>query len=223
MVNGGALFFTRFGSRMWAMQRSADGQYELILENRQVLTIFFVVVVLCGVFFGLGYIVGKNTMGYMPPAEAAAPSGARKSASPPAPGAAEQPSPASGADTAQNPQEASAASDASATPAAADGKPSRSEPAGAAQVKPVSTASAPASSGVAGGESVSLQVAALSKKEDADSLLSTLKKRGFPATLITSPADRLFRVQIGPFSSTAEVEEMKARLEREGFKAITKR
>ena len=43
------------------MRKNTDGQVELILENRQELLIFFVIVVLCGVFFSLGYIIGRNT------------------------------------------------------------------------------------------------------------------------------------------------------------------
>jgi cell division septation protein DedD len=203
------------------VQKAQDGQYELVLENRQVLTIFFVVVVLCGVFFGLGYIVGKNTMGYIPPAETAGSAGGKKSAIAPASGLAEQPASAAASDSAQKAPETTPGAEekAPAAPARAASKP---EPAAETQARPVPPASA-AAPGMARGESISLQVAALSKKEDAENLLGLLQKKGFPATLATSPADRLFRVQIGPFSSTAEAEEMKARLEREGFKPITKR
>lgn len=44
------------------MAKNADGQVELVLENRQLLVTFFVIVGLCGVFFSLGYIVGRNTL-----------------------------------------------------------------------------------------------------------------------------------------------------------------
>ncbi len=50
------------------MPKSDEGQYELILENRQVIAIFFVAAALCGVFFALGYMVGKNTGTGFPPA-----------------------------------------------------------------------------------------------------------------------------------------------------------
>lgn len=42
--------------------RSEDGEFELILGNRQLLSVFFIVVVLLGVFFTMGYIVGKNAV-----------------------------------------------------------------------------------------------------------------------------------------------------------------
>ena len=38
-----------------------DGEHELVLGNKQLLSAFFVVVILLGVFFTMGYFVGKNT------------------------------------------------------------------------------------------------------------------------------------------------------------------
>src|SRR5229473_2108340 len=38
-----------------------DGEYELVLGNRQLLSAFFIVVILFGVFFTMGYIVGRNS------------------------------------------------------------------------------------------------------------------------------------------------------------------
>jgi cell division protein FtsN len=43
------------------MARNEEGEFELVLGNRQLLSIFFLVVVLLGVFFTMGYIVGRNT------------------------------------------------------------------------------------------------------------------------------------------------------------------
>jgi hypothetical protein len=41
--------------------KNEDGEFELILANRQLLSVFFIVVVLLGVFFTMGYIVGRNS------------------------------------------------------------------------------------------------------------------------------------------------------------------
>src|SRR2546425_2364021 len=38
-----------------------DGEFELVLGNRQLLSAFFIVVILFGVFFTMGYIVGRNS------------------------------------------------------------------------------------------------------------------------------------------------------------------
>ena len=41
------------------MPKNEDGEFELILGNRQLLSVFFIVVVLLAIFFALGYIVGR--------------------------------------------------------------------------------------------------------------------------------------------------------------------
>ncbi len=43
------------------MSKNEDGEFELILANRQLLSVFFIVVILLGVFFTMGYIVGRNS------------------------------------------------------------------------------------------------------------------------------------------------------------------
>ena len=45
------------------MPKNEDGEFELILGNRQLLSVFFIVVVLLGVFFTMGYIVGRTCVG----------------------------------------------------------------------------------------------------------------------------------------------------------------
>ena len=39
----------------------ADGEKELVLGNKQLISLFFVIVALCGVFFAGGYMIGRNT------------------------------------------------------------------------------------------------------------------------------------------------------------------
>ena len=56
------------------MPKNEDGEFELVLGNKQLLSMFFVVVVLLGVFFVMGYIVGRNSA----PLATAEPSQARK-------------------------------------------------------------------------------------------------------------------------------------------------
>ena len=43
------------------MSYNEDGERELVLGNRQLLAIFFVAALLCGVFFAVGYVVGGNS------------------------------------------------------------------------------------------------------------------------------------------------------------------
>ena len=43
------------------MPKNEDGEFELLLGNRQLMSVFFIVVILLGVFFAMGYIVGRNS------------------------------------------------------------------------------------------------------------------------------------------------------------------
>src|ERR1035438_6865526 len=43
------------------MRNNETGEYELVVGNRQLLTGFFIVVLLCAAAFAMGYVVGENT------------------------------------------------------------------------------------------------------------------------------------------------------------------
>ena len=43
------------------MGRNEYGEFELVLGNRQLVSVFLIVVILLGVFFSMGYIVGRNS------------------------------------------------------------------------------------------------------------------------------------------------------------------
>ena len=45
---------------MTVMPRNEDGEMELVLGNKQLLSVLFILVVLLGVFFTMGYVVGRN-------------------------------------------------------------------------------------------------------------------------------------------------------------------
>jgi len=51
------------------LAKTDEGEFELILGNKQLISVFLIVVVLLGVFFSMGYIVGRNSAA--PSAEAA--------------------------------------------------------------------------------------------------------------------------------------------------------
>ena len=68
------------------MARNDEGEFELVLGNRQLISVFLIVVILLGVFFSMGYIVGRNSS----PTDAARNSAIAKNVEPPA----DTPSPA---------------------------------------------------------------------------------------------------------------------------------
>jgi len=68
-----------------------------------------------------------------------------------------------------------------------------------------------------------LQVDALEKETAANKELDDLRKQGFSAVLIKGEgANKLFRVQVGPFSYAADAETAKRKLESLGYKPIRK-
>jgi cell division septation protein DedD len=67
-----------------------------------------------------------------------------------------------------------------------------------------------------------VQVAAVSKQEDAESLVDALKRKQYPAFTAT-PTDKLFHVQVGPFGDVKEAEAMRAKLVSDGYNPILKK
>ena len=67
-----------------------------------------------------------------------------------------------------------------------------------------------------------VQVAAVSKQEDADILRAALQKKQYPAFISSSTGDPLFHVQVGPYSDKKDADAMRARLANDGYNAIVK-
>lgn len=69
-----------------------------------------------------------------------------------------------------------------------------------------------------------VQVAAVSKQEDAEALVDALKKKDYPAFVAAQVStDKLFRVQLGPFADVKEAEAIRARLIGDGYSPILKK
>ena len=62
-----------------------------------------------------------------------------------------------------------------------------------------------------------MQVAAMSHQEDADVVAADLKRRGYTVAIRHEPQDKLFHVQIGPFSIRKEADAMRQRLQADGY------
>jgi cell division septation protein DedD len=76
------------------------------------------------------------------------------------------------------------------------------------------------------GSLISLQVAAFKGAAEADRLAKTLRTKGYPV-FIVSPShqdpNQLIRVQVGPYTSEAEAMKIKSRLGTEGYAAMIKK
>jgi cell division septation protein DedD len=187
------------------MSRNAEGEFELVLGNKQLLSLFFLVVVLFAVFFSLGYMVGRSVG---PPLQAA---------QPPGPGSApvtEPPPPRPGKALEEK---------AAGLPAAVEEtQPARSDPPAPAP-KTELAATPPESAPALVSRQLHLQIAAVRLREDAEALVESMRKKGYRGMVNDEGADGLHRVLIGPFSSEREAQEMKAQLEKDGHKSILKR
>lgn len=70
---------------------------------------------------------------------------------------------------------------------------------------------------------VILQVAAMARQTDAVALAQALQQKRFPAFVLPPGADRYYRVQVGPYADTQSADLARHKLESQGFKAITRR
>jgi DedD protein len=191
---------------------------EITLGTGKLLVLFFGLVGVCALFFALGYSLGRKSEPTIAAASAAvAPqtvSGPNKSSS----GSASTPMTfyKSVEQKDANPELTPAAdskTDTSALAAPANANATPTPPAST----PDSTTTLPT-----GGYFV--QVAAVSKQEDADSLVDALKKKLYPAFVAAQvTSDKLFRVQVGPFQDVKEAEAMRTRLIADGYSPIVKK
>lgn len=198
------------------MPKNEEGEFELILGNRQLMSVFFIVVVLLAVFFAMGYVVGRNSG----PLSVADATGTRKpetsplvvdsaararSAQPPA--ATE----ASGGETAST-KRRGADSDAEPAPARGRQPQDTHETAKAAQPPHEDTASSQAG-GLSG---TYLQLAATSQHE-AEVLADVLRKKSFKALAVEIPEKPgTFRVLVGPLAD-GTINKTRADLSGAGF------
>jgi cell division septation protein DedD len=188
-----------------------EGEKELVLGNKQLISLFFVIVALCGVFFALGYMMGRPSgkqLTAIPDTSVASTSGGTSSSVPAQ--AQESPQP--------EPPRETASADVQPTPADVQPQTPSTHTQAAHDVPPVAPpAVAPAPAAVSREEGATyLQVRALGRA-DAENFVKTLKEQNFPALLSESPKPGLFRVLVGPYRQMADVADAKARLKALGF------
>lgn len=195
-----------------------DGEYELVLGNRQLLSAFFIVVILFALFFTMGYIVGRNSAPTSMAAAAPAAS-ATSSARPPATNAA--PPPAAPTETAASEPPKPVETPDSAYPYDRPLTPSTHPvtPTPAPEKTPPRETPAPAEPRP--GQKF-LQVVAVAQPQ-ADAVVDTLKAKGFPARLMPGPNSTIFRVVVGPYADAAALGKAKADLENAGFHPIMRK
>jgi DedD protein len=195
---------------------------EITLGTAKLLGLFFGLVIICAVFFALGYTLGRKSDTGL--AAAAAPAPLQTTSNGPKPAGSAQPAPPMSFYKAveqkdANPQLTPASADAGpTTPAGQAAAPGSSSPAAQQTGNPPD----PMAPIPMGGYFV--QVAAVSKQDDAEALVDALKKKQYPAFVAaTSSTDKLFRVQVGPFGDIKDAEAMRSRLINDGYSPILKK
>jgi cell division septation protein DedD len=198
------------GTKMAEKETDQVRDTEFTLSTSKLLGIFFALVIICGVFFTMGYMLGKSTSaGGRTEIVATVPSGnaaGKPSAANKTPEAAPSPAATNGDASAagKNPDQPAAQQASGKTP-----DPSNPQPTGE-EVKN------------GAGSSYMVQVAAVSKSEDAEILVTSLRKKQYPVFIANAPGDPLFHVQVGPFSDKKDADAMRTRLAGDGYNAIVK-
>ena len=204
------------------MRNNETGEFELVVGNKQLLSGFFIVVLLFAVAFAMGYVVGQNTQRPAKLASEGAPANTAVNttadprpqpsspvpvpppATPAAPDASagQQPSP----DTATRPTTQPTTQPAQGSPPAAVEKP----------------ATAPATTGIVASSELPpgsfWQVLAV-KPEVAEAIRQALKDKGFQVAL-TPGTNNLTRVLVGPFNDSPSLGRAKTALETAGFQPV---
>jgi pilus assembly protein CpaC len=67
-----------------------------------------------------------------------------------------------------------------------------------------------------------VQIMTLSHKEDADTMVNALKRRGYDVAAKEDSQDSLIHLQVGPFANRTDAEAMRQRLLQEGYNATVK-
>ncbi|MBB5056081.1 cell division septation protein DedD [Granulicella aggregans] len=203
---------------------------EISLGTGTILGIFFGLALLCAIFFGFGYSMGRKSVQTAITAATPQPSTSTGGVfSSFKPSAGSSGSPVHAATT--QPQDAKPN-----TPSDPDGEivtapvTSSTEPPVKPAARPVALkapAEAPATAPVAMPTATSsgttmVQIAAVSHQEDADTLIAALKKKGYTVFIRNEPQDHLLHVQVGPFATRKDADAMRQHLLADGYNAIVK-
>jgi SPOR domain len=193
------------------MRNNETGEFELVVGNRQLLSGFFIIVLLFAVAFAMGYVVGQNsprsskleTAATATPVPVPAP--VQDTGRPAA-------APAAATDTAPP---AANPGDSAPPPDAANAAPPAASGAGSAAAAPPSDTAAE-SGGASALPAGSYWQAIAVPQADAEVIGSSLKEKGLP--IVLTPGTRnLTRVLVGPYPDKQSLGKAKTDLENAGF------
>jgi cell division septation protein DedD len=202
---------------------------EIILGTGKLLAIFFGLVAICGTFFGLGYSLGRTASPMAlqsGPATVVSGPGTKPVAGVTltTPAAVTEP-PSTNANAPTDSQTAqNSSADVATADRTADNAGQTPTVRSAAQTSTSDVATTSTATPELQGGSITVQVAAVTKEEDAQALVSALRRKNYP--VFVSPnasSDNLYHVQVGPFAELKDAEAMKGKLAGDGYNAIVKK
>jgi len=211
------------------------GAGERVLEGRHVIGLFLAVILLSGLFFTLGYVMGLHQAEasaddlpgkpeLRPPSKLEAASKHANKTTPAEP-PSETAAPASSDWEFYHAGEKGKAID-RLKPATSAPSQQRQQSAPVLLKSPSPSRSASNNASKAAttpGSGYSLQVAAMNKEVDALDLAKVLQKKKFPAYVLSPHGDKYYRVQVGPYADLKAADFARKGLEDAGFKAFVKR
>ena len=194
------------------MRNKETGEFELVVGDRQLLSGFFIVVLLLAVVFAMGYVVGQNS-----PHSAKTDTAASTT---PVPAETHPPVGASALATRRGAAFHGGAGGRRLPTGRGRSAPAAHHPSRARRGSPSPPAAAEPAAAPASGSY--WQVMACKNPLDAQDLLQTLKDGGMPAFL-RSESDNLAHLVVGPYSDTQSMAKAKSELEsRFGLHPIRK-
>jgi cell division septation protein DedD len=213
-----------------ARRTARRGSGDRVLESRHLVGLFLGVVILCAVFFSLGYVMGRSQYAglvhasYSPGRDISPASLVEKvkpQETPAAPPAGEWDFYSNKNNNHLEPAPKAISPVASAH-SATDNAPAPSSPAETRLSHVSLQPSHPATPKMLAG-SIVLQVAAVTQRGDALSMAEALQRKKIPAFVVAPSTDHFYRVQVGPYHDERAADAAKAALDHAGFKAIIKR
>jgi len=196
-----------------------EQDHEVTLGTGRLLGLFFALVIVCALFFSLGFSLGRRSG---PDSVEAAASAAPANLSETRPSASRrEPLP-------KEPEVAPKAAGDELTfyKAVEQNEPkAKLEKPAPVQVTTRTVESRPIAPGRSTSSAVGymVQVAAVSKQDDADALVHALRRKSYPVMSISGSGDKLYHVQVGPFGDLKDAEATRAKLIGDGYNPIVKK
>jgi cell division septation protein DedD len=202
------------------MKNNETGEYELVVGNPQLLSGFFIVVLLFGVAFAMGYVVGQNSpRSAKTQADTAAPVSPQVTTDTRSPAAPAVPASPPAADRQAEANPAQPPTGTTDKPVEAPPQPT-TQP--AREVSSAPAVPAPVQAQPAAPPGSYWQVGAFRLASEAQPTLQMLRDGGMPASLQTGP-DNLVHLVVGPYADRVELSKARSDLERLGIKTMIRK